>query len=187
MRPYSSFRPIFFTSPSRFERASGSVVKGLEGTPRISLVDSPGSLTMPTRPARDSPTFFIITKDREPVSQKSPFRPERSAAIFIYGSRPGAYWISSISTGGVYRCRKSAGSFPARCRTSGSSSVTILRSGSARRSRRVVLPTCRGPVTSRTGNVSAIFLTVSSADRGIYTVFTPFLTGTEPLFDYNKI
>jgi len=83
MRPYSSFRPSFFTSPSRFVRTSESVVKGLEGMPRISLVDSPGSLTMPTRPASDSPTFFIIMKDWEPVSQKSPFRPGRSAAILI--------------------------------------------------------------------------------------------------------
>jgi len=83
MRSYSAFNSSLCTSSARSKRLFGSVVKGFEGIPRISLVESPESLMIPTRPAKVSPTFFIITKDWEPVSQKSPLRPERSTAILI--------------------------------------------------------------------------------------------------------
>ena len=59
MRSNTSLSPRFFAVFIRSKRRVGSVVNGSEGTPSISLVDSPSRLTTPTRPASDSLTFSM--------------------------------------------------------------------------------------------------------------------------------
>ena len=63
----------------------------------------------------------------------------------------------------------SAGSDFAILRASGSSNVTYLRSFSERCASNVVFPTCRGPVTNKTGKVFEILIIVFSIERCIYT------------------
>src|SRR5680860_245121 len=170
MREYSPLRSNFLASLTRFINLSESVVNTSDETALISLVDKPNKLIIPTRPARDSLTFCIMTNACDPVIQKSPLRFDLSTAILIYGNNSAAaYWISSIKTGGVYLCKNNAGSLFARYRMSGSSNVTILRLGSANLSSIVDFPTWRGPVTSITGNVADAFRTVSSSALCIYT------------------
>ena len=75
-----------------------------------------------------------------------------------------------------YLCKKSAGSLFARNLTSGSSKVTYFlsipsfSSSAASLCSNVVLPTCLGPVKSRTGNILETCLMVPSAALFIYVM-----------------
>src|SRR5665648_745736 len=182
IREYKPLRSNFLAFSMRFIKRSESVVNTSDDTTLISLVDKPNKLIIPTRPARDSLTFCIITNACDPVTQKSPLRFDLSTAILIYGNNSAAvYWISSIKTGGVYLWKNNAGSLFAKYRISGSSNVTILRLGSANLSSIVDFPTWRGPITSITGNVADVFRTVSSA------LFLYTQTNTSSKVKYNFI
>ena len=76
----------------------------------------------------------------------------RSANCLMALSKAGAYWISSIRSGSRRSAAKRAGSRCALPRVARSSRLTICRSGSAQRRSRELLPTCRGPRNSQTGN-----------------------------------
>ena len=88
----------------------------------------------------------------------------------MYGSSSFAYWNSSIKTGGGNRWRKSSGSLMAISRFVRESRDTLVRSSLASRSRRVVFPTCLGPVTITTGNIPVALRTTSSSWRRIYII-----------------
>jgi len=98
------------------------------GTPAsrrsASRAEKPSRLRTATRPASDSDTPFIIGNDWEPVIQTPPATGFRSTSILIAGKISGAYWTSSIRTGGGKRWRNSAGSRRASARRLMSSSVT---------------------------------------------------------------
>lgn len=76
----------------------------------------------------------------------------RSANRLMALSTAGAYWISSIRSGRRRSAAKRAGSRCARPRVTRSSRLTICRVGSAQLQGRELLPTCRGPRNSQTGN-----------------------------------
>ena len=76
----------------------------------------------------------------------------RSANRLMALSTAGAYWISSIRSGRRRSAAKRAGSRCARPRVTRSSRLTICRVGSAQLRGSELLPTCRGPRNSQTGN-----------------------------------
>ena len=134
----------------RFFSSARSIEKGLElSFPYASCCDSGGSLSIATRPARDSCARSMSLKACEPVSQNDPGAAPLSIAILIYEKSSGAYCTSSIMTGGSWICRNIAGSFLARALASRSSNVTISRSSPSSFmmvSNNVLFPTCLAPV-----------------------------------------
>ena len=92
------------------DSASGRNGSNRDSLRSPSLHENPSILTIATRPASVSVISRIALNCWEPVSQKSPVLCEASTLILMCGRRPGAYWISSMRTGGGNRCRNRAGS-----------------------------------------------------------------------------
>ncbi len=60
MRAYRASSPSLVCCGSLASSFSGNGKNGSDGVPFISLADKPSRLTMPTRPARDSFTSFMV-------------------------------------------------------------------------------------------------------------------------------